>query len=101
MQSRAAIRIEWRVQRTPDERVAKVVTRRYRPRIDDSVNPKIVDELSKRFKDFCRASTENGLSLQEFNSFGATRRTLRQFIKACYDLNALVLDTLIPNPDEV
>lgn len=72
-----------------------------RPRIDDSVNPQIVDELSRRFKDFCRASTENGLSLQEFNSFGATRRTLRQFIKACYDLNALVLDTLIPNPDEV
>ena len=71
-----------------------------RSRIDDPVNPKIIDELSKKFKDFCRASTEDGLSLQDFNSFGATRRTLRQFIKACYDLNALVVDTLIPNPDE-
>ena len=71
-----------------------------RSRIDDPVDRQIVDGLSKNFEDFRRASSENGLSLQEFNLFGATRRTLRQFIKACYDLDALVLDSLVPNPDE-
>jgi transaldolase len=71
-----------------------------RSRIDDPVDRQIVDGLSKNFEDFRRASSENGLSLQEFNLFGATRRTLRQFIKACYELDALVLDSLVPNPDE-
>ncbi len=70
-----------------------------RPRIDDPVRSEIVDELSKKFADFRRAYTENGLSIDEFDSFGPTRRTLRQFITACHDLDAIVRDILIPNPD--
>jgi len=35
-----------------------------------------------------------------FDSFGATRRTLRQFIAAVADLDALVRDFLLPNPDK-
>ena len=35
----------------------------------------------------------------EFDDFGATRRTLRQFCKATDDLVALVRDIMIPNPD--
>jgi transaldolase len=70
-----------------------------RPRMDDSVDHKIVDELYKRFPDFRRAYIEGGLSLGEFDSYGPTRRTLRQFIAACADLNAIVRDVLIPNPD--
>jgi transaldolase len=35
----------------------------------------------------------------EFDTFGATRRTLRQFIGACADLSALARDFMIPNPD--
>ncbi len=67
--------------------------------MDNPVDPKIVDELYKRFPDFRRAYTEGGLTLEEFDSFGATRRTLRQFIAACADLNAIVRDVMIPNPD--
>ena len=48
---------------------------------------------------FRRANTEDGLSIAEFDSFGPTRRTLRQFIAACSDLNAIVRDVLLPNPD--
>jgi transaldolase len=70
-----------------------------RPRMDKAVNPEIVDQLSRKFPDFRRAYTEDGLSLEEFDSFGATRRTLRQFIAACHDLDSLVRDSLIPNPD--
>jgi transaldolase len=67
--------------------------------MDNPVDPKIVDELYKRFPDFRRAYTESGLTSEEFDSFGATRRTLRQFIAACADLNAIVRDVMIPNPD--
>lgn len=68
-------------------------------RIDDPVDPKIVDTLSRKFTEFRHASTEGGLSIPEFDSFGATRRTLRQFITACHDLDSLVRDIQIPNPD--
>jgi transaldolase len=70
-----------------------------RSRIDDPVDTKIVDELTRKFPDFRRASTEGGITVEEFNSFGPTRRTLRQFISACHDLDALVRDFMIPNPD--
>jgi transaldolase len=71
-----------------------------RDRIDEPVDPKIVDELNRKFADFRRASTENGLAIQEFDSFGPARRTLRQFITACHDLDGFVRDFLIPNPDK-
>jgi transaldolase len=59
----------------------------------------MVEELSRKFADFRRAYTEEGLAIAEFDSFGPTRRTLRQFISACHDLDSLVRDILIPNPD--
>ena len=69
------------------------------PRIDQPVRSEIVEALTKKFADFRRANTPNGLTIQEFDSFGPTRRTLRQFITACHDLDAVVRDVLIPNPD--
>jgi transaldolase len=68
-------------------------------RMNDPVNGQIVEELSRKFPDFRRASTEGGLATDEFDSFGPTRRTLRQFIAACHDLDGLVRDILLPNPD--
>jgi transaldolase len=68
-------------------------------RIDKPVDPKIVDELSKKFPDFQRAYNENGLAQNEFDSFGSTRRTLRQFIQACHDLDGQIREIMIPNPD--
>jgi transaldolase len=70
-----------------------------RPRIDKAVDPQIVEELSRKFADFRRAYSESGLSIEEFDSFAPTRRTLRQFITACHDLDALVRDFMLPNPD--
>jgi hypothetical protein len=62
------------------------------PRIDKPVDPRIIDELSKKFADFRRAYTEDGLSAKTFDSFGPTRRTLRQFIAGYGDLGAIIRD---------
>ena len=70
-----------------------------RSRIDKPVDPQIIEELSKKFADFRRAYTEGGISMEDFDSFGPSRRTLRQFIAACHDLDGLVRDILLPSPD--
>ncbi len=70
-----------------------------KPRIDTPVDTKIVDELTRKFTEFRRASEEHGMKVEEFDSFGATRRTLRQFVVACHDLDAIVRDFQIPNPE--
>jgi transaldolase len=69
------------------------------PRIDNPVDPRIVNELLKKIKDFRRAYSEDGIAISEFNSFAPTRRTLRQFIAACGELDSIVRDVLLPNPD--
>ncbi len=66
------------------------------PRMDRPVEPAIVEELSKKYQDFRRAFEENGMSPAEFDDFGATRRTLRQFCKAVDDLSALIRDQMMP-----
>ena len=68
-------------------------------RIDNPVEPRVVEELHKKFADFRRAYEEGGLCIDEFDAFPSTRRTLRQFIAACHDLDGVVRDILIPNPD--
>jgi transaldolase len=69
------------------------------PRIQNPVKPEIVDELLLKFKDFRRAYNQDGLSLDEFDTFGPTVRTLRQFIEACHELDLRVRDLVLPNPD--
>ena len=71
-----------------------------RSRIDDPVDPKLVGQLLSHFPDFRRAYSEGGLTIDEFDSFGPTRRTLRQFVAACGDLASLVRDVMVPNPDK-
>jgi transaldolase len=68
-------------------------------RIDVPVDAKIVDELLRKFPDFERAYTEDGISVDEFDTFGPTVRTLRQFIEACHELDAQIRDFMLPNPD--
>jgi transaldolase len=70
------------------------------PRIETPVEPRIVDDLSKRFADFRRAYEPDGLAVNEFDDFAPTRRTLRQFLGACDDLRGLVRDVMIANPDK-
>ena len=69
-------------------------------RIDTPVDPRIVGELRKKFADFERAYTEGGIAVDDFDSFGPTRRTLRQFIEACHEMCAQVRELMLPNPDK-
>jgi len=70
-----------------------------RSRIDNAVDPKVVKELSRKFPDFTRAYAEDGMVIEEFDSFAPTRRTLRQFITACHELDEFVRSVMLPNPD--
>jgi transaldolase len=63
------------------------------------VDPEVVEELLGKFPDFRRAYNEDGLSLSEFDTYGPTVRTLRQFLEATHELAVRVRDLLLPNPD--
>jgi transaldolase len=67
-------------------------------RIDVPVDESIVASLYEQLKDFRRAYELDGLTTLEFDGFGATRATLRQFLEADAKLDALVRDVLIPVP---
>jgi transaldolase len=69
------------------------------PRIDNLVDPETVDALLQHFPDFRRAWVEDGLTVEEFERFPPTVRTLRQFIGAVSDLDVLVREVMLPNPD--
>ena len=68
-------------------------------RIDDPVDPKIVAELSKKFTDFNCAYEVDGMKVEEFDDFGPTVRTLRQFIGSGHQLSALIRDFMMADPN--
>lgn len=71
-----------------------------RERIDEPVDPEIVDALYRLFPDFRRAYDEDGMTIEEFDTYGATVRTLRGFVASYYELIALIREQFIlPNPD--
>jgi transaldolase len=70
-----------------------------RPRFDDPVPEAVVEELESKLPDFRRAYEPDGMSVDEFDSFGATVRTLRGFIASYQDLCAQVREVMLPNPD--
>jgi transaldolase len=68
-------------------------------RIAVPVDPAIVAELRDRLPDFGRAYEPDGLTVDEFDGYGATVRTLRGFIKSYHDLIGAVRDIVLPDPD--
>lgn len=68
-------------------------------RIDLPVDPWIVDELLRRVPDFARAYEPDGLAADEFARYGAAARTLRSFVAGYHDLQAVIRDIVLPNPD--
>jgi transaldolase len=63
------------------------------------VRQDLVDELYEKFPDFRMAYDEDGLKVEEFDTYGATVRTLRGFISSYHDLIAVIRDFMLPNPD--
>mgnify|MGYP001087949593 CR=1 FL=1 len=65
------------------------------PRMDRPVDPKIVNDLSRRFKEFRKAYEPDGMKVEEFDDYGATRRTLRQFLDGNHVLFKLIREAAI------
>ena len=70
-----------------------------RERMSQPVDARIVTAMYEQIPDFRRAYDEDGLSAAEFDTYGATVRTLRGFIASAHDLMAVVRDFMLPNPD--
>jgi transaldolase len=70
-----------------------------RERIHEPVAEEIVNELCDRFYDFRRAYNVDGLTVDDFDTFGPTVRTLRSFIAAKYEMIEFVRGTMLPDPD--
>jgi len=69
-------------------------------RIDEPVPAHVMTELSEQFADFRRAFDPKGMKPSEFDSFGATARTVRTFLDSYYGLVSFIRDQRIPNPDK-
>ncbi|WP_194948605.1 transaldolase family protein [Actinomyces trachealis] len=67
------------------------------PKIDVPVAPEIMRTLES-IPEFRRVYEPEGLSVEEFDTFGGTVRTLRGFLQADADLDALVRDVIMPQP---
>jgi transaldolase len=70
-----------------------------RERMHEPVDPAYINELLAAFPDFRRAFQPDGMTIDEFDSFAPTVRTLRAFIGSYHDLLAAVTDAQLPNPD--
>ena len=71
----------------------------YKPveRMSVPVDPYYIEQL-RRIPDFSRAYDEDGMTAEEFEEFGPTKLTLRQFLDADAKLDALVRDVIVPAP---
>jgi transaldolase len=70
------------------------------PRIENPLPDGVFEQLYENFPDFRRAYDADGMSVEEFDTYGATVRTLRGFIGSYQDLVAVVRDFMLPNPDK-
>ena len=69
-------------------------------RINEPVDPEIIAELYNRIPDFRKAYDVDGMSIEEFDTYGATVRTLRGFISSYHELIRVIReDYMLPNPD--
>ncbi|MBI2763203.1 MAG: transaldolase [Chloroflexi bacterium] len=81
------------------QRRFNATTGEVRARFDEPVPTAYVDELLTKIPDFRRAWEPDGLAIEQFDTFGATVRTLRGFIASYWDLVRTVDEILLPNPD--
>jgi transaldolase len=68
-------------------------------RLEEPVGRPILDELIARSPAFVEAYEPDGLAPDELELYGASRRTMRQFLGAWADLQAVVRDAILPDPD--
>ena len=67
-------------------------------RMTNPIDPHILEELYK-FDEFRRAYEEDGMTVDEFDSYGACVRTLRGFLVGLRELGSVIRDFMLPDPD--
>jgi len=70
-----------------------------KPRFQEPVPTEVVETLYAKFADFRRAYDADGMTPEEFDSFGPAARTLRSFIASYRELEGVIRDFMLPNPD--
>jgi transaldolase len=70
------------------------------PRMDHPVPAQVLTELTEQLEDFRKAYDPKGLKPSEFDTYGATVRTLRGFLASYYELIGFIRDMRLPNPDK-
>jgi transaldolase len=68
-------------------------------RMDEPVDAAHVADLYERILDFRRAYEPDGMAPDEFESYGASARTLRTFVTSYHDLMGAIREIVLPNPD--
>ena len=63
---------------------------------DQPMDPKVIKELSEKFEDFRKAYDPYGISHEDFENYGATKRTLKGFIAGYSQLVEIIRDLMIP-----
>ena len=69
------------------------------PRMDNPVPRADRRRALPRFPTSAARTTPTAMRPEEFDSYGATVRTLRGFIASYQDLVATIRDLMLPNPD--
>ena len=70
------------------------------PRIAQAVNPDYIAGLRDAIPDFVRAYEPDGMRVDEFDSYGATRITLRQFLSGYSEFVTLIREYVVSDPDK-
>lgn len=66
-------------------------------RLEEPMDAHYLEQLT-RIPEFLEAYEEDGLSVEQFQDYGLTRKTLRQFLQADADLDQLVREIILPAP---
>jgi transaldolase len=69
-------------------------------RMDHPISAQALTELTEQLEDFRKAYDPKGLKPSEFDTYGATVRTLRGFLSSYYELIGFIRDMRLPNPDK-
>jgi len=68
-------------------------------RMSDPVDPKIVNEMLAKIPDFRMAYEVDGMTWDQFDTYGATVRTLRGFMSSYHEVQGVIREFMLPNPD--
>ncbi|MCH4889816.1 transaldolase [Acidaminobacter sp. JC074] len=64
-------------------------------RMDNPVDPKAIEALKKHFPDFVKAYEADGMTVEEFDTYGAVTKTLKQFLAGYDSLIEMIRDRMV------